>query len=142
MNSQLKIRTSFVSPMNMDAIIGEGWLPVFIIRNIQNSQLIGKYSRSSIHFFWLAPSSQLFHRWRDNEISDEDYRQFYLAEIINNVDIEEVLDKFDILLRTSGAKGIVMMGYGQDYQKCHRSVLSKFINGRGILEDPIKELVI
>lgn len=142
MNPNLKVRTSFVSPDNMEILVREGWLPVFIIRNIQNSTLIGKYSRSSVHYFWLAPSSTLFHRWRDGEISLEDYHKYYLAEVVNNISVEETLEKFDILLRASGAKGIVMMGYGEDSKKCHRSTLAKLINSLGYLNEPIKELVI
>lgn len=140
--SNLKIRTSFVTQGNMEALTKSEWLPVFIIRSIKNSQIIGKYDGTPIHLYWLAPRPQLFHRWRDKEISFEEYSKQYSKDIQDSVGFSSLISRLEILRQTSGAKGIVLMGYGEDVNNCHRGILAKMINESGILEEPIKEFII
>ena len=78
MKSNLNIITSFVSPENLNTITKElNYLPVFVIRNIANSVLIGKYSGTSIHFRDFAPSTQLYQLWRDKKIDQTQYEKLY-----------------------------------------------------------------
>lgn len=142
MKSSLKIRTSFVSPLNLETLTKEGWLPIFILRSIQNSTLIGKYSGTPVHFYWLAPKPNLFHEWRDGKIDFDKYSERYSKEILENIRFDSLISRMEILCSTSGAKGIVMLGYGSDYKNCHRSILSQLLNSTGLLEDRVIELVV
>lgn len=141
MKSKLKIYTSYVSPANLQLIVEKNLLPIFIIRSIHNSQLIGKYSDSSIHFKILAPSDQLFRDRRDGKISDLEFKKGYIVEM-SRVNFQEVIRRIDYLASLCGASGVVLMGYGQQYDTCHRKTLSELLNGSGLLENSIKELII
>ncbi len=54
MGYQLQVKTSFVSPVTLKIFTENGYLPIFIIRNISNSELIGKYNGTAVHFRNLA----------------------------------------------------------------------------------------
>lgn len=142
MKSQLKIRTSYVSAGNLEALIAEDWLPVFIIRNIKNSSLIGKWHGTPVHLFWLAPHPEIFHLYRDGKIDFDEYADIYADDIMSSVKFPRLIETLEILRNTSGAKGIVFMGYGQDLEKCHRKILAQLLNQSNLLEFPIKEFII
>lgn len=142
MKSDLKIRTAYVSAGNLEALIQAEWLPVFIIRSIKNSPLIGKYHGTPVHLYWLAPHPEVFHLYRDKKIDFDEYADIYADDILRSVKFPRLIETLEILRTASSAKGIVLMGYGEDMNKCHRSILAQILNESGLLEHPIKEFVI
>lgn len=141
MKSKLKIYTSYVSPMTLRAIVDNNLLPVFVIRSIYNSQLIGRWSDTAIHFKNLAPSDKLFQSRRDGLITELEFKKYYVIEM-SRVNFQETIKKLDNLAQLSGANGVVLMGYSSSYESCHRKLLSELLNGSGLLENTIKELII
>lgn len=142
MKSGLKINTSFVSPVTLEKFRSNNILPIFIVRNIDNSKLIGQYSGSPVHLKELSPSNELFRKKRDNAVSIDEFKKLYAIEITERVDLKKVIDKLESLAELSGARSIVLLGYGSDYNSCHRSVLAKLLNESGLLEKLVKELVV
>lgn len=142
MKSELKINTSFVSPATLERFRSNNILPIFIVRNIENSELIGQYSGSPVHLKELSPSNELFRKKRDKALSIDEFKKLYAIEITERVDLKRIIDKLESLVELSGARSIVLLGYGSDYESCHRSVLAKILNGSGLLEKPVKELVV
>lgn len=142
MKSELKINTSFVSPATFERFRSNNILPIFIVRNIENSELIGQYSGSPVHLKELSPSNELFRKKRDKALSIDEFKKLYAIEITERVDLKRVIDKLESLVELSGARSVVLLGYGSDYDSCHRSVLAKILNGSGLLEKPVKELVV
>ena len=98
MKSELKINTSFVSPLTLEKFKASNILPIFIIRNIDRSDLIGKYSGSPVHFKELSPSSELFRRKRDKTISIEEFKKLYVIEITGKVDLKKIIDRLESLV--------------------------------------------
>lgn len=142
MKSELKINTSFVSPTTLERFRSNNILPIFIVRNIENSELIGQYSGSPVHLKELSPSNELFRKKRDKALSIDEFKKLYAIEITERVDLKKIIDKLESLVELSGARSVVLLGYGSDYDSCHRSVLAKILNGGGLLEKPVKELVV
>lgn len=142
MKSKLLIRTGCVTPQTMQAFPEAGWLPVFILRTIYNSSLIGGYTGSPVHMYWLAPHPETYHLWRDGKVDWETYARMYENEILRGVKFDSLIERLEVLVNASGAKGVVLMGYGQDPKKCHRSVLSRLLNSSGLLEERVKELLV
>lgn len=142
MKSELKINTSFVSPATLERFRSNNILPIFIVRNIENSELIGQYSGSPVHLKELSPSNELFRKKRDKALSIDEFKKLYAIEITERVDLKRIIDKLESLVELSGARSVVLLGYGSDYESCHRSVLAKILNGSGLLEKPVKELVV
>lgn len=142
MKSELKINTSFVSPATLERFRSNNILPIFIVRNIENSELIGQYSGSPVHLKELSPSNELFRKKRDKALSIDEFKKLYTIEITERVDLKRIIDKLESLVELSGARSVVLLGYGSDYDSCHRSVLAKILNGSGLLEKPVKELVV
>lgn len=141
MKSSLKIYTSFVSPVTLDTYIKSGYLPIFIIRNIGNSELIGKYSGTAIHFKILSPSTELYRQKRDKKITNEEFQKRYALEI-SAVNLEEQIRSWEILAKCAGAKGIVLLGYGSNDSICHRSTLRSLLNNSGLLEGKVCEVLV
>lgn len=142
MKSELKINTSFVSPATLERFRSNNILPIFIVRNIENSELIGQYSGSPVHLKELSPSNELFRKKRDKALSIDEFKKLYAIEITERVDLKRIIDKLESLVELSGARSVVLLGYGSDYDSCHRSVLAKILNGSGLLEKSVKELVV
>lgn len=142
MKSELKINTSFVSPATLERFRSNNILPIFIVRNIENSELIGQYSGSPVHLKELSPSNELFRKKRDKALGIDEFKKLYAIEITERVDLKRIIDKLESLVELSGARSVVLLGYGSDYDSCHRSVLAKILNGSGLLEKPVKELVV
>lgn len=141
MKSKLNIYTSYVSPTTLRTIVDNNLLPIFIVRSIYNSQLIGRWSDTAIHFKILAPSDKLYQNKRDGKISELDFKKYYVIEM-SKINFQDIIKKLDNLANLSGANGVVLMGYGSSYDSCHRKLLSELLNGSGLLENKIKELII
>lgn len=141
MKSNIKIHTSFVSPVTLDLFIKNNYLPIFIIRSIGNSELIGKYSGTAVHFKQLSPSPELFRAKRDSIIDYTEFSKRYIIEL-SSINFQELIDKLQYLANLSGAQGIVLLGYGSDNTKCHRSILADLLNSTGYLENKVTEIVL
>ena len=141
MKTDLKIYTSFVSPLTLPMFIKSDLLPIFIIRNISNSTLIGPYSGTKIHCKVLAPSTELFKKKREAEITIEEFKKLYALEIAE-VDLEQILHEWELLVECSGAKGIVILVFGSKDEICHRSVLRSILNSSGLLNNRVAEVLI
>lgn len=139
MKSDLNIYTSFVTKENLVTVIENfNMLPIFILRSIRNSELIGEYSGSAIHFRNLSPTSPLYQAWRDGLIDFNEYKKRFLIEL-SEIKLYEVIKKFENLCDISEASGVVLFAYGEDPELSHRKILSDFINSSGVLEKPIIE---
>lgn len=134
----IKIITSFVTPYTLNYFIKKELLPIFILRNIRNSDLIGKYSDSAVHLKDLSPSNELFQSRRDRKIDIEEYKKRYLDEI-KHINLNQILKRFTNLQEICGANGIVLMSYGSNALECHRTFLAEYLNNSGLLKDPITE---
>lgn len=138
MKSNLEIKTSFVSPKGMNLFILDGYLPIFILRNISTSNIIGKYSNTVIHLKELSPSSELFHKKRDGLIDFSEFKENYLSEI-SKVDFKKIIKKLENLVSLTEAKGVVLLGYGSNYEICHRSIISDLLNKSNLLNNKVVE---
>lgn len=130
--------TAAVTPAGLNKFIKADILPIFVIRNITNSKLIGKWDNTTIHFRELAPTTGLYQAWRDKLISQEEFEKRYLLELID-FDLQWFTKRLEQLVEFSNANSIVIMGYG-DYETSNRKVLSTFLNNLGIFEKEIKEI--
>jgi len=139
MKSNLKIYTSFVSPKNLTDIINNNLLPIFIIRYIKKSELIGKYSDTAIHFKNLAPSDRLYQIRRDRKISREEYEKRYIIELSEQPNFQNIIKKLEQLTELCNADGVVLLDYGSDDRESHRNILSELLNNLDILNYKITE---
>ena len=141
MKTGLRIYTSFVSPVTLRMVISNELLPIFILRSIHNSELIGKWSGSAVHMAELSPSTELFRARRDGHIGMEEFNKNYVIEI-SKVNLVKTLKTLETLVKVSGAVGVVLMGYGSDRNLCHRGILADILNDSGFLWNPVKEIVV
>lgn len=139
MKSNLKIYTSFVSPKNLTDIIEDNLLPIFILRNIKKSELIGKYSDTAIHFKDLAPSDRLYQIRRDRKISREEYEKRYIIELSEQPNFQNIIRKLEKLVELCDADGVVLLDYGSGNNESHRNILSNLLNNLDILNYKITE---
>lgn len=139
MKSGLKIYTSYVTQKNVESAIRQEILPIFIIRNIRNSEVIGKYSGTAVHFFQLAPSDMLFRNKRDGKIDMYDYKKLYTIEM-SSVNFQDTIERLEFLASICNTDRVVLMGYGRDRETCHRSALADILNLSGILENSVDEI--
>ncbi len=140
MKSNLLVQTSYVSKENLEeAVEVLNMLPIFILRSIKNSELIGNYSGSVIHFRNLSPSSPLFQAYRDGLIDFLEYKKRFIIEL-SELKLYEVIGRLESLCSISAASGVILFAYGEDPETSHRKILSDFINSSEVLEKPITEL--
>ena len=139
MKTGLKIYTSYVTEENIKRIIDDDLLPIFIIRNIVGFDCISRWSGTSLHFKHLSPSQELFWSWRDREIGTEEYMKRFTIELIH-VDFEETVKKLDYLSGLCNARGVVLLGLGENPEESHRTVISDILWRTGYLEEMPEEL--
>ncbi len=139
MKSNLKVYTSYVSEENIEYFSKEDILPVFIIRNISNSPIISKWSGSPIHIKDLSPRTELFQRYKRGIIDFDTYIREYVIGLAS-VNFYGLMKRLETLATSTGAKGIVLMGYVTDPEKCHRKVLGEMIDLTGYFDGPVEEI--
>lgn len=140
MKSDLTIYTSYVSKENLELSVEEfNMLPIFILRSIKNSELIGKYSGTAVHFRNLSPTSPLYQAYRDGLVDFREYSKRFLIEL-SEIKLYEVIGRLESLCNISEACGVILFAYGENPETSHRKILSDFINSSEILEKPITEL--
>ncbi len=136
------VHTSFISPWTWKTLVIEGnYLPILAIRNIKNSEVIGYLNDTAVHFRELSPSNELFRAKRNAEIDITEFHKRYLIEL-SNISLSNIIDRFNQLFNVSGAKGLIIFGYGSDDESCHRSALASMLNSTGLFRDRITELIL
>lgn len=124
----MKILTSFISKENLDSLIDLNYLPIFIIRNMRDSSLLNRYSDTCLHLRELSPSTELLSKFKNNTISVEEYRNRYLVEIVlRNISFSRLITKFSTLNDLTMSSGIVLLGYNENPELCHRRFLAEFM---------------
>jgi uncharacterized protein YeaO (DUF488 family) len=142
MKTNFDVYTSFISPWTWKHLVSEGnYLPILAIRNIKNSNVIGHLSDTAVHFKELSPSNSLYQAKRDNEISLEDFHKRYLIEL-SGISIETIVERFNRLFEVSGARGLIIFGYGSNNEVCHRSTLASLLNLSGLFKNNITEFIL
>ena len=96
MKSQLQIYTSFVSVKNLKRCTELNLVPIFVMKKIFNSEIIGIYSGTALHFPELSPSNSLYHSYIDNDIDFNTYTESYKEELLN-LDLSEVSSRLEML---------------------------------------------
>ena len=89
----------------------------------------------------MAPSNELYRSKRDGIIDFNEFEKRYIIEI-SNVNLQSIITKLEYLAKLSGAKGIVLLGYGSDNKVCHRSILASLLNNSGLLENKVTEIIL
>lgn len=136
------VHTSFVSPWTWKHLVSEGnYLPIIVVRNIRNSSVVGHLNDTAIHFRELSPSNELYRLKRDGIIDLTEFKKKYLIEL-SGISLNSVIERFNQLYNVSGAKGIIIFGYGSDYESCHRSTLASLLNSTGQFNNKITELIL
>lgn len=136
----LKYWTSYVSPGTMKYLPKQGILPIFAIRKISGSTLIGGYSGTSIHLKELSPSYELFKKYRyDGEITREEFEKGYIIEL-SQLNIEKIMGRISSMAKSCNAIGVAFMGYGQ-FEEDYRGILSRFLSSYGLFGE-VKELIL
>ena len=140
--ANFSVHTSFISPWTWKNLVSEGnYLPILAIRNIKHSEVIGHLNDTAVHFKELAPSNELFRAKRNGEIDIVEFQKRYLIEL-SGVSFNKIVDKMIQLYNVSGAKGLIIFGYGSNDEVCHRSVLASLLNTTGLFRDRITELIL
>lgn len=137
----LPVWTSFVSKKNLNYFKEHNILPIFIARTITNSDLIGKWQGTPVHFSELAPSPKLLRDWKTfDKIQKPEFEKRFLREL-SGVNPWKIFRRLDILCHLGKADGIVLLGYGFDPENDHRSVVAKYLNSSYLIDTPITEYV-
>lgn len=135
----LRVWTSYSNSGVLDFLGNSEILPIFIARNIANSGLIGGWQGTPVHYGKLAPSPILLRDWKGNKITSTEFERLYWKEL-KNINFREILKKFKILTSICSAKGIALIGYGENPEEDHRFYLARFINRTGLLKNSVQEL--
>lgn len=79
---------------------------------------------------WLAPSSGLLHRYKNQGLSHEDYTLTYKKELLDRQDAHEVANRlFDM---AGEGKTPVLFCYEKAGDFCHRHLLAEWFEAHGI----------
>ncbi len=122
------IYTSYASRENFEKLVKLNYLPIIILRNIRNSKLLSPYSDTYIHLRELSPSTELYQSWKNREIGISEYRDRYLLELIERrINTQEIYKNLEFLCNLTEARGIVLLGYEEKCELCHRRFLAEFL---------------
>ena len=140
MKSQLQIYTSFVSVKNLKRCTDLNLVPIFAMKKIFNSEIIGIYSGTALHFPELSPSNELYHNFIDNKIDFDSYIESYKEELVSDLDLNEIISKLEMLADLCEASGVVLMTYGRDARMSYRLALGEILNESDLLEKTVYEI--
>lgn len=139
--SDLQIYTSFVSVKNLKRCTSDlNLVPVFAMKKIYNSEIIGIYSETSVHMPNLSPSNELFHGLIEGNITRNEFMDDFVKELDRDLDLNSVIEKFEIMAKVSNASGIVIMTFGRDPRNGYRPELAKYLNDSGLLSKQVYEI--
>lgn len=125
----LKLLTSFVSPSTLDFFIQSDYLPIFILRNIKNSELLRKYSETAVQIKELSPSNELYQSMRDGLLSLEEYQKRYVIEM-SEINLYEIIERIETLVKLAGAKTAILLDYSGNF--FHHNLLSGIFANMGV----------
>ena len=95
---------------------------------MRDSKLIGQYSDTCLHLRNLSPSTELLNQFRNNLISREEYKNQYLLELVlRRISFSDLIMKFKALDQMVSSSGIVLLGYNENPDLCHRRFLAEFM---------------
>lgn len=118
MRKNLNLKLSWYTPENLNTLIEDGYLPVFVMKNP------AVYKGTPIHFPKLVPHGK--------NITEEEYRNYLEKEIV----AWKIINSFDVLSHVSCApKGVVLLTSTKDDP--FRKILGEYL-GR-YLENKITE---
>lgn len=139
--SDLQIYTSFVSVKNMKRCTADlNLVPVFAMKKIFNSEIIGIYSDTALHVFEFSPSNELYHSFIDGDIDMDGLHDELFDELDYSLDLERFISKLETMAKVSNASGVVIMTYGRDPRKGYRPILAEYLNNSGLLKKPVYEI--
>lgn len=139
--SELQIYTSFVSARNIKRCVNTlNLIPVFAMKKLFNSDVIGAFSDTALHLHELSPSNELYHSYVDGELDLPGLYSGFNSELEEKVDLKSLLYRFEVMAKVCGASGIVIMTYGRDPRKGYRPAISDYLNSSGLLEKPVYEI--
>ena len=76
---------------------------------------------TGVCFFPLAPDKQTFNNIKAGKITETEYEQLYIKNILSKLDIKEVYEKF---------KDSVLLCYENPGEFCHRRIVAKYIEDK------------
>lgn len=89
--------------------------------------------------FELAPSRTLLKRWKQGEITEEEYTKQYLHHLDNDVQWSKVWKKLKQISAKYDGSDLVLCCYEKAGDFCHRHILAEYLTETGIdvVEVPI-----
>lgn len=84
---------------------------------------------NGIQFKKFAPSWNIFSKWKNNEIDNEQYTELFKNEILNKLNKEEVKNFLN-----SFENDIILLCYEKSGDFCHRHVVADWIKTNLLLE--------
>ena len=131
MVSSLQIYTSYLSSENIERIVSNNLLPVFILRYIRNIKCVSGWYGTPLHVPELSPSNELFWEYRDGKIDQKEYTKKFLIEICE-VNFHKLIKKFEFLADSCSADGVVLCAIGNK-ETSHRTIVSDILWRTGYL---------
>lgn len=139
--SNLQIYTSFVSVKNLKRCVTDlNLVPVFAMKKIFNSEIIGIYSDTALHFYELSPSNDLYHAFVDGDIDIDTFREDFKSELDRDLNLLDCIKRLETMVRVSEASGVVIMTFGYDPRKGYRPAIVEYLNDSGLLKKPVYEI--
>ena len=86
----------------------------------------------------LMPSNRLLNEFKSNKINWNEYKMRYNREVLDNLNPIEISQYLFAISQRYDKKDIVLLCYCSDYEHCHRSIVSRYLNKIGIYN---KELI-
>lgn len=138
--TNLIIKTAKLDAELVEKLIEEGYLPVFIERELTPSTY--QYFGTDQHFPELSPSYELREEYDKGLISEGEFEKKYLIELASH-NWPSLIRNLEIL-RDAREKGAIVIISSEDCSKagCHRIYLSEMLSCSGLLNpnSRIKEI--
>lgn len=115
MKSNLKIYITSLKEDILGDIKNNNYLPIFAIRRISKSPVIGRYSNTPVHFPSLAPSDELMEKLEKNTIETERFEKECIIEL-SRVSIQDTVKKLEYLSDRNNSAGVVIVTEGDTYK--------------------------
>jgi len=141
MKTNLKIYTSFINRENIEKIVERELLPIFIVRSIGKFDYLEKWSNTPLHFRELSPSYELYWLWRDGKIDYELFCKRFIIEL-SSLDFQDIVLRLENLAKASNARGVVLLGIGENKDNSHRTIISDILWETKYLIQKPEELIL
>lgn len=99
----------------------------YLCQNLTPISISGKAPDwfKGLHWKFLAPSWDIFSKWKNNIITDDDYIQRFVTERLNKIDIKDLKEKLDNI------NNPILLCY-EKQGFCHRHIVADWLNNYGI----------